>query len=111
MHSVVNWFAYAVWAGDGTLQRALSLSPGFGIIENTGTPLGFEDPFWAGQRPVEGAGFDEQPYTLPFHPLELAEAALGALFGFNYGGLQSDDDPDLENIVLAGFTVYPQSRR
>jgi hypothetical protein len=38
MHSVADWFAYAIWAGDGTLRRALSLSPGSGIIENTGTP-------------------------------------------------------------------------
>jgi hypothetical protein len=28
MHSVVDWFAYAMWAGDGALQRALSVSAG-----------------------------------------------------------------------------------
>ena len=77
------------------------------IIENTGTPMDFESPFWAGQRPVETTGFDERPYPLPFHPLELAEETLRGLFGFNYEGLYHDDDPDLENIVLSGFTVHP----
>jgi hypothetical protein len=107
MHSVVDWFAYAIWASDGTLRRALSLSPDSGIIENTGTPLDFEGPFWAGKRPVGTTGFDGRPYSLPFHPLELGEEALRALFGFNYEGLYRDDDPDLENIVLSGFTVHP----
>jgi hypothetical protein len=27
MHSVVDWFGYTIWLGDGTLRRALSLSP------------------------------------------------------------------------------------
>ena len=107
MHSVVDWFAYAIWAGDGALQRALSLSPDRGIIENTGAPLDFEEPFWARQRPVETTGFEERPYPLPFHPLELGEEALRALFGFNYEGLYHHDDPDLENIELCGFTVHP----
>lgn len=107
MHSVVDWFAYAIWAGDGTLRCALSLSPDSGIIENTGTPLDFEGPFWAGQRPIETTGFDARPYPLPFHLLELGEETLHALFGFNYEGLYHDDDPDLETIVLSGFTVRP----
>jgi hypothetical protein len=29
------------------------------------------------------------------------------LFGFNYQGLIQDDDPEPEDIVLAGFSVYP----
>jgi hypothetical protein len=107
MHSVVDWFACAIWASDGTLQRALSLSPRSGIIENTGTPLAFESEFWAGERPVETTGFDGPPYPLPFHPLELGEEALRALFGFNWEGGYRDDDPDLENTVLSGFTVHP----
>jgi uncharacterized protein DUF6928 len=107
MHSVVDWFAYAIWAGDGTMRRALSLSPDSGIIENTGTPLDFEAPYWAGAHPVVTRGFSETPYPLPFHPLELSEEALRALFGFNYEGLYQDDDPHLENIILADFTVHP----
>jgi hypothetical protein len=102
---VVDWFAFAIWASDGTLRRALSLSPNSGIIENTGTPLDFEGPFWAGERPVETAGFSGQRYPLLFHPLELGEETLRSLFGFNYEGIYHDDDPDLWSVVLAGFTV------
>jgi hypothetical protein len=64
MHSVVDWFAYAIWRGDGTLQRALSLSPGFWIIENDGAPLDFEAPYWAGAHPVDTEGFSQTPYRV-----------------------------------------------
>ena len=53
MHSVVDWFAYAIWTGDGTLRRALSLSPEDGIMENVGQPLLFEEPYWAGEHRLE----------------------------------------------------------
>jgi len=104
MHSAVDWFAYAIWTPDGVLRRALSLSPSSGIIENLGGPLDFEVPFWNGAHSVET---QTAPYPLPFHPLELGEEALRALFGFTYEGMYQDDDPDLENIVLAGFAVHP----
>jgi hypothetical protein len=107
MHSVVDWFAYAVWPDDGTLLRALSLAPDSGIIEDTGTPLAFEEPYWAGDRPAIIDDDDRPPYPFPSHPIELAEGALRALFGFNYEGARLDDDPDLERIVLAGFAVQP----
>jgi len=103
MHSVVDWFAYGMWAPDGALRRSLSLYPDSGIIENIGEPLPFEGPYWAGQRAVEDD--DDGPYALPFHPLEMSEDALRALFGFNFEGEYVDDDPDLEQIVLAGFDV------
>lgn len=99
MHSVVDWGAFAVWASDGTPRRALSLSPDSGIVENTGEPYPFEVPYWAGERPV-GDG-----YPLPFHPLELAEDALRAFFGFTYEGVYLDDDPELADVVLLGFAV------
>lgn len=35
MHSVVDWFAFAVWK-EGKLQRALSLAPDNGILEDIG---------------------------------------------------------------------------
>jgi hypothetical protein len=106
MHSVVDWFAYAIWGSEGALRRALSLSADSGIIEDIGIPLDFEGPFWAGERPAGGSGSGQEGYPLPFHPLDLGEQALRALFGFNYEGLYRDDDPDLESIVLAGFTVH-----
>jgi hypothetical protein len=110
MHSVVDWFAYAIWTGEGTLRRALSLSPDSGVMENIGPPLPFEEPYWAGEHPVDDEE-DEDRYPLPFHPLELAEDALRALFGFVYEGCYVDDDPVLANVVLAGFTVYPGGER
>jgi len=99
MHRVVDWCAFAVWAPDGSPRRAVSLSPDSGIVENNGEPYAFEAPFWSGERPF-GDG-----YSLPFHPLELAEDALRAFFGFNYEGVYLDDDPDLEDVVLLGFAV------
>ncbi|WP_459716295.1 DUF6928 family protein [Actinophytocola sp. KF-1] len=102
MHSVVDWGAFAVWHPDGTLRRAVSLSPGSGITENVGVPFDFEAPYWAGERPVG----DE--YALPFHPLEFAEDALRAFFGFTYEGVYLDDDPDIEEIVLMAFATEPR---
>jgi hypothetical protein len=99
MHSVVDWGAFAVWEADGTLRRALSLSPGLGVTENVGEPFEFEMPYWAGQRRLDG------DYPLPFHPLELAEDALRAFFGFVYEGSCLDDDPELEDVVLVAFAV------
>jgi len=105
MHSVVDWFAYAIWSADGALVRALSVSPLTGIAEDIGGRLAFEQPYWSGQQPV--AASSGKPYPFPFHPLELGEAALLALFGFNYEGLCRDGDPDLERIPLAGFALQP----
>jgi hypothetical protein len=109
MHSVVDWFSYAIWDGDGVLRRSLSLSPDAGIVENIGNPLEFETPYWNGMKPVDGDSDgdsdDDSSYPLPFHPLEMAEDALRSLFGFNYEGYYYDDDPDLEAFTLAGFNL------
>ena len=104
MHSVVDWFAYAIWT-DGTLRRALSLSPDAGILENIGTPLPFEAPYWAGERALEVDAEDDHPYPLPFHPLELAEDALRELLGFCLEGESAADDPDVWEWPMAGFAI------
>jgi hypothetical protein len=67
--------------------------------------LAFEVPYWAGEKTLEPQDDDEDPYPLPFHPLEMAEDALRTLFGFNYEGYYLDDDPDLENVVLARYVL------
>ncbi|MGW2237265.1 DUF6928 family protein [Streptomyces sp. NPDC001759] len=108
MHSVVDWLAFAVWE-DGHLVRSLSLSPDSGIIENIGEPLPFELPYWAGDRPADVIPWpdeDEEPYPLPFHPLELGEDALRALCGFIQEGRPEPDDVDADNIRLHGFQVW-----
>jgi hypothetical protein len=85
MHSVVDWFAFAHWS-EGRLVRSLSLSPEVGELENFGTPLPFEEPFWKGQYPAVGPEEDPNEYPFPFHPLELGEAALHAFFGYQLEG-------------------------
>lgn len=106
MHSVVDWFAYAIWQG-GVLRRSLSVSPD-GSPEDIGTPLPFEEPFRAGQHPVEPLD-RERPYPLPYHPLEMAEEGLRALFGFVHEGVPQKEDADTEGIALAGFRLEPKS--
>ncbi|MEV6244224.1 hypothetical protein [Lentzea sp. NPDC051838] len=106
MHSVVDFFAYAIWSPDGSVRRAFSLSPESGVISDIGTPLPFEEKYLAGDPEfLEEVDAD---YPFRFHPLDLAEAALRSLFGFNYEGVIEDDDPDLEEIVLAGYAVTPR---
>lgn len=107
MHSVVDWLAFAVWK-DGALIRSLSLSPDGGIQENIGEPLDFEAPFWAGEHPVEvdpDWGEDQEPYPLPFHPLELGEEALRALFGFVLEGWPAPQDVAASEVPMHGFRV------
>ena len=111
MHSVVDWLCFAVWE-DGRLIRSLSLSPNSGIIENIGEPYEFERPYWAGEHPVEpvpGWPSDDDPYPLPFHPLELGEEALRALFGFVLEGRAQPDDVDAEEVHLHSFRVTDPS--
>lgn len=109
MHSVVDWLCFAVWE-DGRLVRSLSLSPGDGIIENIGEPYEFERPFWAGEHPVlpwpgEEDDEDDGPYPFVFHPLELGEEALRALFGFTIEGEVRDDAVDIASVHMHGFSV------
>jgi hypothetical protein len=103
MYSATDWLAYAVWE-DGALVRSLSLSPDSGVIEDTGTRLPFEDPFWAGQNPV-ARRHGQHPYPLPFHPLELGQAALRGLVGFVIEGRPLPADIDADAVPLAGFEV------
>lgn len=103
MHSVVDWFACAQWI-DGRLVRSLSLSPDSGVIEDAGERMAFELPFWSGDRPAVEPGEDPDGYPLPFHPLDLAEAALEALFGYHLEGIIDPALPDPETIPLMRFT-------
>jgi hypothetical protein len=99
MHSATDWFAFAVW-DNGSLVRSLSLSAGDGVIEDVGSPLDFERPYWAGEHPVAG------DYPLPFHPLDLGgESALRALLGFIVEGKIQDTDIDAYGVPLLGFQV------
>jgi hypothetical protein len=105
MHSVSNFLGFAVWGADGTLERALCLSPGHGIVEDRGDRLPFEQAYWAGQHPVEGGDDEDEPYPLPFHPLDLGEDVLAALCGFVIEGIPLEGMPDLDRVPLAGFRL------
>ncbi|GAA3952976.1 hypothetical protein GCM10023085_39320 [Actinomadura viridis] len=105
MHSVVDWLAFAVWE-NGQLIRSLSLSPGSGVMENIGDPFPFEAAYWAGEHPVpHDPAWSDEPYALPFHPLELGEDALRALFGFVLEGMPEPDDVDPYDVGLLGFQL------
>ena len=111
MHSVVDWTAFAVWDTQGRLQRSLSVNADDEVIEDLGERLPFEAPFWAGEHPATEDEDDDDP--LPFHPLELGEAALDHLFGFVFEGygdvVQSAVDPF--DVSLAGFRLGAEPRR
>ena len=103
MHSVVDWFALARWS-DGKLVRSLSLSPDSGIIEDLGEKLPFEQAYWAGEHPAVDPESDDDEYPFPFHPLELGEAALDALFGYQLEGALRPALFDPETVPLMRFT-------
>jgi len=109
MNSVVDWFAFAHWR-DGRLVRALSVSIDGGVLEEHGERLPFEQPFWRGDHPL-GDPDDPADELVPFHPLELAEAALEALFGYVLDGW-SDCDCDAlvdpEEVPLVTLAAGPR---
>lgn len=102
MHSTVDWFAYAIWR-DGKLQRSLSLSPDSGVLEDIGTKLTFEEPYWNGQRPAIDPEEDDSAYPFVFHPLELAESALLEFFGYQLEGVIDSSQIEPERIPLMRF--------
>jgi hypothetical protein len=87
------------------------LSPDGGITEDIGAPLPFEASFWAGEHPVPSGRQlpGGPPYPLPFHPLELGEAALLALAGFAVEGRPADDLIDPGAVRLHSYQVTPAS--
>ncbi len=105
MHSVVDWFAFAVWR-NGKLERALSLSPDSGIVEDIGQRLSFEMPYWDGAHPAidpEDMDEGEPAYPFPFHPLQLGEAALAEFFGYQLEGYIDAFPVNTETIPLLRY--------
>ncbi|GAA4569375.1 DUF6928 family protein [Planotetraspora kaengkrachanensis] len=87
-HSGGDWFAYAIWDGDGTLRRSFSASGSDGVSELVGDPLPFEAPY------LDGDGEPD-----PYEATSLGDDAMRELFGVTF------DEPALEKISLAGFEV------
>src|SRR3989344_8462103 len=100
LHSVVDWLGFAIWK-NGKLERALSLSPDSGVLENIGEKLHFEIPFWNGKHPAidpEDQEDNELQYPFPFHPLELGESVLKEFFGYILEGMHDSSLIDPESI-------------
>jgi len=106
MHSAVDWFAYAIWS-NGTLVRALSLSPDDGIMEDIGQRLPFEEPYWSGEHPDADDDDEGSSYPFPFHPLDLGEEALKDCFGYQLEGFM---DPSLLEPESIPLLRYKRSR-
>lgn len=97
-HSVVDWFAFAIWK-EGRLERSFSASPESGVLEDLGAPIDCEVPFRGGDRPaVDPAGDDT--YPLDFHPLDLCEAVFNELCGFVLEGEVKPEHIAPEKYVL-----------
>lgn len=114
MHSVVDWFAFAVWE-NGVLVRSLSVAPDSGVIEDLGDRLAFEMPYWAGAHPA--ADPDDEPDDepdddpLPFHPLELGEAALREFLGFQIEGIVDASLLEPERVRMFRFETPAAAQR
>jgi hypothetical protein len=98
MHSGVDFGALAVWER-GEVRRSVSLTPDDGIAEDIGEPYLFELPFWAGEHPLDHA----PDYPLPFHPLDLGNAAMAEWFGFVIEGVRPKTCIDAEAIEIPVF--------
>lgn len=96
MFGTMDSFAYGIWE-KGALRRSLSIDVN-GITEDIGPHRPFEESFWAGaRRDPDYAG------GTPFHPLELAEAALLDLFGYQLEGIIGADEVKPETVPMMRF--------
>jgi len=106
MYSTSDAFAFGLWR-DGVLIRWLSLAPDDGVVCDIGARQPFELPYWEGRHPVE-VDEGEGAYPLPFHPLELGEAALRECFGCQMEGVV---DPALTDAFSVPLLRYSLRRR
>jgi len=103
MQSTVSLGGFSYWGADGTFREFYGTREK-GLLENKGLPLPFERPFWAGDeddRVAASFGYD----NMPFHPMDLGDAALREFFGFVGEGAPRPDDLDAEEIFLHGFEL------
>lgn len=99
------WGAFAYWER-GEFRRSFSATPVY-IYEDSGLPLVWERPFWAGDHPlVYPPGVMPDPQSLPFHPQEFAEAANAEWLGFRYTGAPHPGELDPNAVPVCGFAMY-----
>jgi hypothetical protein len=105
MHSVVDFFAFAVWE-NGELRRSFSASSDDAIIEDIGQRFEFETPYWNGEHQLEEMEDDdgvESSYPLPFHPLDFGESVLSNLLGYCFEGPMPVDGLDPFDFSLLNY--------
>lgn len=87
-------------------MRSTSVSPDGGVQEDIGEKLPFEVPYWNGSLSPEGEHTEDgESLALPFHPLELAEAALLSTLGFQFEGRPDESVCDPVEIPIKRFQV------
>lgn len=91
-----DMFAYGRWER-GQLIRSISVNPVGRVWESIGTPEPFESPFWAGQRAAA------PNYPLPFHPLDMGDAALRDVLRLHVEGLPEPGLIDISSVLLHRF--------
>lgn len=85
-----GWAGFAHWHR-GELKRVFS-GTRFELMEDTGLPLAFENPYWAGEKAEQLGGI-----ALPFKPRDLMEEAQR-----NWMGVRIDSEgPDLQVVGYA----------
>ena len=94
--SVSDMFAFARWR-DGTISRSISVNPIGRVWESIGAPEDWERPFWDGLRPVEPG------YPLPFHPLDMSDAALRGVLGLWCEGDSAAGLVSVDHMVMEVF--------
>jgi hypothetical protein len=110
MISTVDAFAYGVWE-QGRLCRSLAIDADNGVTEDIGMRRAFEEPFWSGQHGDEDLD-EDYAGGIGFHPLEMAEAALLDLFGYQLEGFSGADEVQPETIPMMRFApVKPWWKR
>ncbi len=106
MHSASDSVQFAIW-NDRHLVRALGIDGTNGVVQDVGEPLGFEGPYWAGERPHQPTALfgppGPNPFPTGFHPQSLGNEAMRALFGFILEGRHQPDDIDAWAVPLLGF--------
>ena len=85
-----GWAGFAHWNND-ELKRAFS-GTRFELMEDTGLPLFFETPFWAGEKAEPLGGI-----SLPFEPRDLMEEAQTHWLGVSI----NSEGPDLHVVGYA----------
>lgn len=85
-----GWAGFAHWHND-ELKRVFS-GTRYELIEDTGLPLTFENPYWAGEKAEPLGGI-----SLPFEPRDLMEEAQRSWLGVSI----DSDGPDLHVVGYA----------